>query len=148
MELNGVAHVQLTVGDFERAVPFYEKLLHFLGMKTLMKGDGFFYCVGGRTGIAITPADPEHRGERFEQRRVGLHHICLRARSREHIDELHEFLKELGAEIVRPPEQQDLYAPGYYSLLFEDPDGIRIEVNFVPGKGHFEKGVPPPAAGA
>jgi hypothetical protein len=24
-------------------------------------------------------------------------------------------------------------------VLFEDPDGIRIEVNFVPGKGHFAK---------
>ena len=26
-------------------------------------------------------------------------------------------------------------APGYYSVLFEDPDGIRLEVNHVPGKG-------------
>ena len=26
-------------------------------------------------------------------------------------------------------------SPGYYSVLFEDPDGIRIEANFVPGKG-------------
>jgi hypothetical protein len=25
-------------------------------------------------------------------------------------------------------------------VLFEDPDGIRIEVNYVPGKGHFDKG--------
>ena len=24
---------------------------------------------------------------------------------------------------------------GYYSVLFEDPDGIRLEVNHVPGKG-------------
>jgi hypothetical protein len=23
-------------------------------------------------------------------------------------------------------------------VLFEDPEGIRLEVNFVPGKGHFE----------
>ena len=27
------------------------------------------------------------------------------------------------------------WAPGYYSVLFEDPDGIRLEVNHVPGKG-------------
>ncbi len=27
------------------------------------------------------------------------------------------------------------WAPGYYYVLFEDPDGIRIEVNFVPAKG-------------
>ncbi len=24
---------------------------------------------------------------------------------------------------------------GYYYVLFEDPDGIRLEVNFVPGAG-------------
>jgi hypothetical protein len=32
------------------------------------------------------------------------------------------------------------FAPGYYSVLFEDPDGIRAEVNFVPGKGHLGEG--------
>jgi hypothetical protein len=42
----------------------------------------------------------------------------------------------MGAMIVHPP-QEDNYAPGYYSVLFEDPDGIRIEANFVPGKGHL-----------
>ena len=26
-------------------------------------------------------------------------------------------------------------APGYYCIVFEDPDGIRLEVNYVPGKG-------------
>ncbi len=32
------------------------------------------------------------------------------------------------------------WAPGYYSVLFEDPDGIRLEVNFVPGEGVLAKG--------
>ena len=27
------------------------------------------------------------------------------------------------------------FAPGYYFFVFEDPDGIRLEVNFIPGKG-------------
>ena len=43
----------------------------------------------------------------------------------------------LGAHVVHPPEDGSHFAPGYYSVLFEDPDGIRIEVNHVPGKGHF-----------
>jgi hypothetical protein len=46
----------------------------------------------------------------------------------------------LDAHIVHAPEAGDQFAPGYYSLLFEDPDGIRVEVNFVPGKGHFGEG--------
>ena len=36
--------------------------------------------------------------------------------------------------MVRGPEE-GTWAPGYYSVLFEDPDGIRIEVCFVPGTG-------------
>ena len=46
-----------------------------------------------------------------------------------------------------PPEHtvyrklaQPGFAPGYYSVLFEDPDGIRVEVNHVPGKGHLGPG--------
>ena len=31
------------------------------------------------------------------------------------------------------------WASGYYSVLFEDPDGIRLEVNYVPGVGLLEE---------
>ena len=134
MEINGVAHLFLTVSNIEAALPFYEKLLVFLGMKPVMKSENFLYCVGGRTAVGVQQADAEHRGERFVQRRVGLHHVCFRAREREDVDRVHEFAKELGATIVHPPEPGN-WAPGYYSVLFEDPDGIRLEVNFVPGKG-------------
>ncbi|MET0705274.1 MAG: VOC family protein [Tardiphaga sp.] len=50
------------------------------------------------------------------------------------VDELHGFLTTLGAKIIRAPHE-DQWAPGYYSILFEDPDGIRLELNHVPGKG-------------
>ena len=32
------------------------------------------------------------------------------------------------------------WAPGYYYVLFEDPDGIRLEVNFVPSAGLLADG--------
>jgi hypothetical protein len=31
------------------------------------------------------------------------------------------------------------WALGYYYVLFEDPDGIRLEVNFIPGVGLLNK---------
>jgi len=134
--INGIAHVQLTVSDMQRSVPFYETLLHALEMVTLLKTPEFFYCIGGRTGVAISPAAPERRGEGFDQRRPGLHHLCFRAKSRADVDAIHEVALSLGAPIVRAP-REDGWAPGYYSVLFEDPDGIRIEANYVPGKGHL-----------
>jgi catechol 2,3-dioxygenase-like lactoylglutathione lyase family enzyme len=134
MDINGIAHIQLTVSDFVAARAFYGKLLPFLGMTPVMEFDGFYYCVGGRTAVAISHADEEHRGEKFVQRRVGLHHVCFRARERADVDAVHAMVLELGAKVVHPPEDGP-YAPGYYSVLFEDPDGIRLEVNHVPGKG-------------
>ena len=146
MQLNGIAHIQLTVSDVTRSVRFYEPLLHFFEMRTIVKTPQIFYCVGSRTGIAISQADPEYRGDRFHQRRVGLHHFCFRARSREDVDETFRLVERLeGVRIVHGP-QEDGFAPGYYSILFEDPDGIRIEVNHVPGKGHLDPNAKLPLA--
>ena len=138
MEINGIAHLQLTVNDLQRAMLFYEEVLAFMGMQAVVKNPEFLYMIGGRTAVAITRSSAENRDAVFDQRRIGLHHVCFRARSREDVDALHVFLRERGVRIVHPPEE-GTWAPGYYSVLFEDPDGIRVEANFVPGKGHLEK---------
>jgi catechol 2,3-dioxygenase-like lactoylglutathione lyase family enzyme len=147
MEMNGIAHIQLTVNDFAAARHFYGKLFAWLEMTVVFDSPQVFYGVGSRTGLAISPRDPEFSDERFEQRRIGLHHLCFRARRREDIDAMHEFLKEIGARIVRPPGEAN-WAPGYYSVLFEDPDGIRIEANHVPGRGNLTDGLKLPLDGA
>ena len=68
VSMNGIAHIQLTVRDPDRCLPFWEKLLHFLEMKTLIKGDDILYCIGSRTGWsgsirteARTPTRPSSR---------------------------------------------------------------------------------------
>ena len=137
IDINGIAHVQLTVSDVERSRTFYHRLLHdTFGMTIQYDAPEYFYCIGGRTGIGITPADDQFRDTPFDQRRVGLHHICFRLRSREDVDRLYDVLQDMEARIVHPPEDGP-WAPGYYSILFEDPDGIRLEANFVPGKGNL-----------
>jgi len=137
--INGMAHVILTVSRFELCREFYRKLLPEFGMTPVHDGANFFYCVGGRTAIGIERAAPEFAGERFQQQRVGLHHLCLRARSRDDVDRTAALARDLGATIIRGPEESN-WAPGYYSVLFEDPDGIRFEVNFVPGAGLLAPG--------
>jgi catechol 2,3-dioxygenase-like lactoylglutathione lyase family enzyme len=140
IEINGMAHVVLTVSNFAAARAFYGKLLPQFGMTPVFDGDRFFYCVGGRTAIGVEPCAAEYQNERFVQQRVGLHHLCLRARSREDVDRCAAAVKEIGGTVVRGPEE-GTWAPGYYSVLFEDPDGIRLEMCFVPGAGVLEAGV-------
>jgi len=141
VQVNGIAHIQLTVNDPDRCLPFWERLCHFLDMKTLIKGTDVIYCIGSRTGILVRAAPADRRDTPFDQDRAGLHHFCFRARSREDVDAIHRFIVDkLDAHIVHPPEEGPQFAPGYYSVLFEDPDGIRVEVNHVPGKGHLGPG--------
>jgi catechol 2,3-dioxygenase-like lactoylglutathione lyase family enzyme len=137
--INGMAHVILTVSQFDNARAFYSALLPEFGMTRVHDGPDFCYHVGSRTAIGIRRCDPEFAGERFQQYRVGLHHICLRARTAEDVDKTAERVARLGAKIVRGPVHGD-WAPGYYYVLFEDPDGIRLEVNHVPGTGLLKEG--------
>ncbi len=140
VSVNGIAHIQLTVNDPEHCLPFWEKLCHFLEMKTLIKGEGVVYCIGSRTGILVREAPPDKRDKPFDQNTAGLHHLCFRARERADVDAIHRFVAdELHAKVVHEPEESG-FAPGYYSVLFEDPGGIRVEVNHVPGKGHLGSG--------
>lgn len=139
MEVNGIAHIFITAGNFEASRAFYCQLLPFLGLKVVADAPGLFYCVGGRTGFGIEAPPTAERGKRFVQGTVGLHHVCFRARERSDVDEVHAFLVKIGALIVHPPQQDD-YAPGYYSVLFEDPDGTRLEINHVPGRGLLQPG--------
>jgi hypothetical protein len=53
---------------------------------------------------------------------------------------------EYRGAIVHPPQEDD-WAPGYYSVLFEDPCGTRLEVNHVPGRGNLADDVELPLAG-
>ena len=138
IEINGIAHIQMTLRKPDEGLPFWEKLCHHFGMQTLIRNDDTLYCIGGRTGVLVRAAPEEKRDKPFDQWTSGLHHVCFRARSRADVDAVYRFVRdELRANVVHPAEAGERFAPGYYSVLVEDPDGIRVEVNFVPGQGHF-----------
>jgi len=142
ISINGIAHIYLTVQDFDRALPFYRELLAFLEMQCLVDTDDLYYCVGGRTGVGIRRA---RHPEPFDQYRAGLHHLCFRARSRADVDQLAARIAGFGGRVVHGPREDD-WAPGYYSVLFEDPCGTRLEINHVPGKGNLDPDVSLPLA--
>ena len=138
--INGVAHISLTVSDIELSKPFYRKLFELLEMKIVLDKEDSLYGVGGRTGIVIKQCPKENKDNKFNQLNPGLHHFCFRTRNREDVDQIYNFAKEMDANIIHTP-REDGFAPGYYSVLFEDPDGIRLEANHIPGKGILAPGL-------
>ncbi len=139
MEINGIAHIVLTVIRFEICSVFYTKVLSYMGLKEVFRGKDNLYYVGGKTAVAISRCHEPYKNDLFIQNRIGLHHLCFRAKLREDIDNFYSYLKSIDAKIIQPP-QDGPWAPGYYSVLFECPDGIRLELNHIPGTGILEKG--------
>ena len=139
MEVNGVAHIILRVSRFDECVAFYDRLMPRLGLEAVFHSPGFVYYVGGKTALGLRRPEAGHDDPPHDELAPGIDHICFRARSRADVDELYPFLQEIEAEIVRAPEEGP-WAPGYYSLSFRDPEGIRLELNHVPGKGVFAEG--------
>jgi len=72
IEILGMAHVQLTVNDLQRAMPFYEKVLFFPSMRPEVKGPKGLYMIGGKTAMLVTRSSEEIREVGFDQRRIGL----------------------------------------------------------------------------
>jgi catechol 2,3-dioxygenase-like lactoylglutathione lyase family enzyme len=133
MEFHGFGHVCLVVSDFAACVTFYDQVMRHLGMKPYVSAPPFFRgWFAGEYMFVI--AQSARVGDRFSQFRVGLHHLSLRAVSRDQVDSFGAKLTEIGAKIIHPPELGSFW-PGYYSVLCEDPDGVRIEMNYIPCEG-------------
>jgi catechol 2,3-dioxygenase-like lactoylglutathione lyase family enzyme len=140
IEINGVAHLILRVNRVAECIAFYDRLMPFLGLRAVQpRSEDFVYYVGGRTALGIRRADPEHAGAAHVETGPGIDHLCFRAGRREDVDAVYPFLREVGADMVREP-QEGPWAPGYYSLSFRDPEGIRLELNHVPGTGLLAEG--------
>lgn len=134
MEIKGIAHITFTVSDFEKALPFYKTLFAEIGLKEMIVADGYYYCVGRRIGLGIQRADADLKDNSFHQGRAGLHHYCLSMNAREDVESLTEVVRNAGAKIIREPAAQDHWVPGMFSVLFEDPEGLRIEANHITPK--------------
>ena len=150
VSLNGIAHIQITASKlrWNDTIKFYRELLHnCFGMTILFDNDTTFYCIGGRTGYAISKCkDDSLWNNTFNQQNIGLHHVCFRLKSEKEVDTVYDFLRnnanindlKYPIKFIHSPEYGK-WASGYYSILFEDCDGIRLECNYVPGHGWLDK---------
>jgi len=138
VNINELAHVILTVAEYDKSHQFYMKILPAFGMTLVHDGPDFCYHAGARTALGIKKCDPEFQKEQFQQYRAGLHHLSFRTRSREDVDKTAKFLIGLGAKVVRHLEVREC-APRYY-FLFEGPDSIRLKASFLPGTYFLENG--------
>jgi catechol 2,3-dioxygenase-like lactoylglutathione lyase family enzyme len=120
----GIDHLVIRVSDYKRSKAFYAQLFEFLGFEISDEYDDAIGWTNGKTRFWIGPADAQGRKHKHRLGDVGFHHYAFGLRSRKDVDELQEFLTEIGARIVDPADE---YYDDYYAVFFLDPDGLKLE---------------------
>ncbi|HYY22104.1 MAG TPA: VOC family protein [Thermoleophilaceae bacterium] len=137
-------HVDLVVGSIERSLPFYRDLLRPLGATDCQEVGGeqgeTIYYIGGE-GLPCVLGLREKRSDAhpapYDRYGLGVHHLAFGAPSRELVDERAGWLRSRGVEIESGPAEYD-YVPGYYAVFFYDPDRIKLEIVYKPGRSEAE----------
>jgi catechol 2,3-dioxygenase-like lactoylglutathione lyase family enzyme len=143
-----LSHIDMTIRDPERSIPFYAAFFDALGWKRARADLPDFagasprraawfirYADGAFFGIEVRPANPGSRDTPVDRYAPGLHHMAFHAESPADVDRIHAALVAAGARVLDPPadySDDPHYARGYYAAFYADPDGIKLEVVYEP----------------
>lgn len=128
-------HLDLTVSDPVKSRPLYELFLGHIGFTLKNAGEDWAgFGLGDKRYPCITLLKATGAGARRKHDRYspGLHHLSLRAKSREDVDALYAKLVAFGATILDAPAEYVDYGAGYYAVFFADADGLKLEYAFTP----------------
>ncbi len=127
-EVIGIDHVYLTVSSVEQSERFYDRVLKdALGFRKntfALGGDPHVQYYNRLFGIVLRPARSAAPHDRYAP---GLHHLCLRVAEEGDVRHAAEALVACGID-VSPPRLYPEYAPDYWAVFVDDPDGLRLEI--------------------
>ncbi|HEX4919685.1 MAG TPA: VOC family protein [Candidatus Bathyarchaeia archaeon] len=137
-----IYHVEINVSDFEKSVMFYEAFLGWLGYERI-----YTHKIAAGWGIKgaelatnfwIIQGHAEHVRHGYHRKRVGMNHVAFHADSRETVDQFYRehLLPNRIPVLYGGPKEYPEYSKGYYSVYFEDPDRIKLELAHVPQNLH------------
>lgn len=77
----------------------------------------------------LETAEPFYDKLIVHRRKPGaLHHLAFKVDSINEVDEIYPLIKNIGADIVNPPQFYPQHGENYYALFFKDLEGIKYEI--------------------
>lgn len=144
-----LSHIDLSVSDPDRAIPFYDAFFRALGFRRFESAEPDFVGSNPRRaawfirypgspalfGVEVRPAAGVSRAREIDRYAPGTHHMAFHAESREAVDAIYAALRDAGGTVLDPPKDyggQPAYGDSYYAVFFADPDGAKLEVVYEP----------------
>ena len=136
--MTGLHHVEINVSDLKRSVDFWGWLLPELGYELYQEWEEGRSWRKDETYVVFVQADPRYRNYGLHRKRPGLNHLAFWALSAEQVSTLPDELAKRGVKVLYSDRASDaIGAPSSYSVFFEDPDRIKVEV-ITPSTGEAE----------
>lgn len=124
-----ISHVEFNVSNLDASVQFYLSALRPLGFERTDGSDEYVRISNGRdTVITLCPVQDAYRERTYHRRAVGLSHFAIAVDSVGVVDDMATYLLGQGIPLLGEGKVELGYRRGYYTLAFEDPDRIMIEI--------------------
>ncbi len=126
-----LSHIEINVSDYRKSIRFYDLALKPIGWERLVCTSEFTSYCDGFSKLILSPAAASFVEHGFHRKRVGLNHIALYAHSKAEVDSYYDQVlirNGIASLYQRGPAGDD----DYYSVLFEDPDRMKIELVYAP----------------
>ncbi|HEY8270414.1 MAG TPA: VOC family protein [Pseudobdellovibrionaceae bacterium] len=121
-------HVNIKVSDLKKSTEFWGWFLKMLGWELYDSWPkGVSYKLGP-TYLDFVQAEEQYANIPHQRDLVGLNHFAFHGRSRSHIDEITNTLRERGVNILYQDQHPFAGGPSYYAVYFEDPNKFKVEV--------------------
>ncbi len=117
--MSAIKHIEFWVSNLDESLKFYNILFSLLGWSKY-QNHGF---ENNNTKIYFREKDVKRADT------TGPRHICFNAKSKEVVDKVSEFLKNVNAKIIRGPLIINYKDKSSYTIDFRDPDGFILEVS-------------------
>ncbi|MFD9514443.1 VOC family protein [Streptomyces mirabilis] len=129
--MTSLHHIAMSTAQMDEASRFYDAVLDELGYKRGHTSDRLCTWLGDGPEILLYIVEgDDHTPHTLG--RPGWHHAAFRVDSDDTVHAVHRAVSDGGWTIVHEPREYPEYAPGYFAVFVEDPDGIRIEVAHIP----------------
>ena len=122
MDVQGLHHITLRVGDIGRSVDFYGDVLGF-DVQT-PADDLAFFAAGDSLVVLKPPLEGSVEGDRFSEYRIGVDHLAFAVNERAGLEEVVEAVRGAGVETAGI-EVDPLLNKEY--VCFRDPDNVQWE---------------------
>ena len=119
--INFLDHLAIRVKDMDVSIDWYSKVLSLKKYQLEKWGDFPIFMLAGKSGIAIFPANSEHKKLNQESRNIKIDHFAFNV-SNDDFEKAQKHFKSIGETF----QFQDHHY--FHSIYLKDPDNHTVEL--------------------